>query len=134
MSEAGPQYNSFIQTFEFGHDSSKPGRVLSSAKIGDIFMSRLVMEPGVTTGNYYHKVNRLMFYVEYGKVIVACEHIRSKERKQMIMEPGQKILHVPEDVALATRNIGRTEAVIIFFSNFPIRDPDDCYDYEVLKK
>ncbi len=134
MENNTPKYNSFVQTFKFRDDISKSGRVLSQVKIGSVYMSRLRIQPGVTTGNYYHKENRVMFYVEKGEVLSACEHVETKERKDMILKQGREIMHLPEYVAIAQRNVGSDEAVVVLFSNYPIRDKNDCFEYQVLNK
>ena len=54
----------FITHFKMKEDSSKPGRTLWSAKVGDVYMSRLIIDPDVTTGRYYHKVNKVMMYLD----------------------------------------------------------------------
>jgi uncharacterized RmlC-like cupin family protein len=122
----------FITHFTPVTDSSKPGRVLHQVKVGDIYMSRLIMDPGVTTGNYYHKVNRLMFYVGRGTVEAHFEHVHTKEKKVLRMRPGKDVIHVPAYVALTTVNKGKDEAVCIYFSNHPLRNEGDCYAYELV--
>jgi hypothetical protein len=126
-----PAYNTFVQLFRFADDPSKHGRVLSSVQIGDVFMSRLLVEPSVTTGNYYHKQTSLMFYVEKGNILAGFEHVRSKQRRRIDLEPGKQVVHLPPYVALATKNMGRSTAVVVFFSNKPLRSDDD-YPYSVL--
>ena len=123
--------NRFIKIFNFVEDGSKAGRILSTAKIGDVFMSRLVIDPGVTTGNVYHKKTRIMFYVGDNPVLATFEHVITKERKEVLLNPGEKAIHVPENVALKTKNVGDTEAVIVFFSNKPIRSEDDTFEYQI---
>jgi dTDP-4-dehydrorhamnose 3,5-epimerase-like enzyme len=126
-----PPDNRFIDVFQFKKDKSKPGRTLWSVEIGDVYMSRLIIDPGVTTGNYYHKNTRLMFYVGGGEVRSVFEHVQTKERKDMIVSYPNEVIHVPPYVALATKNIGHEQAIIVFFSDRPIRDKGDCYEYEV---
>lgn len=113
-------------------DTTKPGRTLYQVKVGEIFMTRLVIESQVTTGNYYHKDNRVMLYVESGAVLARFEHIVSKERCDIEMRPGIDVVHVPSFVAHATKNIGTMPATLIFFSHRPIREKMDCYNYSVL--
>ena len=121
----------FIKIFHFQQDNSKEGRVLSTARIGDIYMSRLVLDPGVTSGNYYHKKTRLMFYVGNNPVLATFIQVNTGERRQVLFNPGEKAVHVPEYVALSTKNIGEEEAVIVFFSNNPIRSEDDVFPYDM---
>ncbi len=122
----------FIQIFTFLEDKTKNGRVLSTAKIGEVFMSRLTIRPGVTTGNYYHKKTKLMFYVEKGRVKAAFENVKTKEKKLTEFWGGKHVIHVPPGVALATKNVGKTKAVIVFFSNRALRDQSDSFSYEIL--
>ncbi|OGH73858.1 MAG: hypothetical protein A3C90_01280 [Candidatus Magasanikbacteria bacterium RIFCSPHIGHO2_02_FULL_51_14] len=124
--------NSFIQVFRFVDDTSKPGRVLSTAKIGDVYMTRLTLEPGVTSGNYYHKQTRVMFYSSGSPVLAAFEHVRTKERKEILLQPRELAIHWPEYVAIATKNVGSEPAVLVFFSNNPLRLPEDTFEYRVL--
>ena len=122
----------FVQFFTFQTDTTKAGRVLSTAKIGDIYMSRLVIEPKVVTGNMYHKKMRIMFYVEQGKVTAIFEHTKTKERKEIDLIAGKHVVHVPPLVGLATKNVGKSNAVLVFFSTKRLRSPDDTFDYLLL--
>lgn len=124
---------SFIQIFNFEKDQSKPGRVLQTARIGDLYMSRLTIDPGVVTGNYYHKKTRIMFYVTTGELIAVFEHVRTKMRQQITMRPGVKVVHVPPFVSFATKNTSkRDKAVTVFFSNKPLRYSADNFVYPVI--
>ncbi|MBI2990243.1 MAG: hypothetical protein HYY51_03600 [Candidatus Magasanikbacteria bacterium] len=127
-----PKHNPFVQVFHFKHDKTKEGRLLSSVKIGDVYMSRLTIKPGIITGNYFRKKNMLMFYVESGNVFSVCEHAQSKERKEFHLKPGEQVVHVPPMVSLATKNIGKTTAILVFFSTRPIRDETDYFSYVVM--
>ena len=121
----------FLQIFKFQKDESIPGRVLSSAKIGDVYMARITIAPGQVTGNKYHKETRRMFYVARGRVRGVFENISTKERRELLIEPLKQAFHLPENVALAFKNEGKGEAVIIFFSNKPVRS-DDNFEYKLL--
>lgn len=114
----------FIEVFDFQQDKSKPGRTLSTAKIGDIFMSQLVVKPKVTTGNYYHKKTRIMFFVTKGQLECTFVHVKTKERKVLTLKPGSKVIHVPPFISFSTKNITTTPAVIIYFSTMPLRSHD----------
>lgn len=127
----------FIQHFKMEPtathpDTTKPGRTLYQLRVGGIYMTRLLIEPGITTGNYYHKDNRVMIYAESGDILARFEHIVSKERQDIAMRPGIDVVHVPAFIAHATKNIGTGPATIIFFSHRPIREKTDCYDYPIL--
>lgn len=119
-----------VQLFELTPDVSKSGRILLSAKIGSVYMSRLVIDPGVITGNYYHKLTSLMFYVESGSVVAGFEQVETKEHKIISLKPDRHVIHVPPLVALATKNIGFGRAVVIFFSSHELRS-EDTYDYKI---
>ncbi len=121
-----------IQLFRFVEDKTKRGRVLSMVKIGGVYMSRLVISPGVTTGNYYHKKTKIMFYVGRGKVKAVFEQVKTKKRKELIMDPGKHVVHLPSHVALATKNIGKQKAVVVYFSNHALRDSKDAFPYHVM--
>ena len=69
-----------VQIYQFHVDETKPGRVLSTTRIGDVYMSRLVIEPGVVTGNRYHKKTSRMFYVESGSVLAIFEDVESQKK------------------------------------------------------
>jgi dTDP-4-dehydrorhamnose 3,5-epimerase-like enzyme len=122
---------SFIQIFNLEEDASKPGRVLSSAKIGNVYMSRSVISPGVVTGNSYHRDTQVMFYVERGDVSVVFEHTQTKEKKEFCMESDKTVIHIPSMVAHATKNIGDKDAVLVFFSDRELRS-EDRYSYILL--
>ena len=120
----------FIQIFQFIRDDSRSGRVLSTVRIGDVYMSRMVIEPGVVIGNFYHKETYIMLYVEYGSVLIGLEHIETKERKEIQFRPGEDVIHISPLVARSIKNVGLDEAVIVFFSNKKLRS-EDKYEYTV---
>lgn len=115
----------FISVFTFTKDTSKPGRIIYSTKIGDIYMTRLVIEPGVTTANYYHKETSVMFFIESGSILAVFEQIHTKHKEKIHIQPGMQAIHIPPYVAHATKNIGNTDAVMILFTNRPLRSGDD---------
>ncbi|PIZ95198.1 MAG: hypothetical protein COX81_01480 [Candidatus Magasanikbacteria bacterium CG_4_10_14_0_2_um_filter_37_12] len=121
----------FIEHFKMEEDNSKPGRTLWSVKVGDVYMSRLIIDPGVTTGEYYHKVNKVMLYLESGSVLLKVENVITKERTKINLQPCKDVIHIPTFVAHPTTNIGKEPAVLVFFSNYPLRKDDDCYNYNV---
>jgi mannose-6-phosphate isomerase-like protein (cupin superfamily) len=123
--------DNFISIFHFLDDQSKPGRTVSTAKIGDIYMTRMIIEPGVVVSNKYHKETRRMFYVERGNVYAVFEQVNTKKRKEMHIKPDKHAIHVPEYVAMAMKNMGKEEAVLVFFSNNPLRSEDN-FDYKLL--
>lgn len=121
----------FVSIFQFESDKSKPGRTLGTVRIGDVYMTRLVISPGVITGNYYHKRTKIMFYVESGHIQVGFENVKTRERKEMVARPAKQIFHLPPYVSLATKNIGNEDAIIVYFSNKPLRSEDN-FTYVVL--
>ncbi|MEK7644036.1 MAG: cupin domain-containing protein [Patescibacteria group bacterium] len=121
----------FISVFQFASDKSKPGRILSTVRIGDVFMSRLVISPGVCTGNYYHRRTKLMFYAESGQLEVVFENVKTKERQKITMKPARQVIHVPSYISFATKNISEEEAILVFFSDKPLRS-DDSFEYKVM--
>jgi len=128
MSEQHP----FITEYTFARDDSKPGRILHTVHVGDAYVSRLVIAPGVITGNYYHKRTQVLFFVEKGDIFAALEHVESGERKEIHLRPGKHAIHVPTHVSFATKNVSDEEAVLFYFSNHPLRLTQDRFEYEVL--
>lgn len=132
MSDEGKPAKSFIQIFQFVQDSTRLGRVLSTVRIGDVYMSRMTIESGVVIGNFYHKETYIMLYVESGSVLVGLEHIETKERKEIQMKPSEQIIHIPPFVARSIKNVGFDGAVIVFFSNKKLHSEDN-YTYTVFE-
>ena len=127
----GKTQSPFISLFSFKDDESKKGRILSSVKIGGVHVSRLTIEPKVITGNVYHTDTRVMFYVESGRIQAAFEHIETKKKRVCYFEKGTEAVHIPTHIAHATKNIGTEKAVVVFFSNKPLRSKDNIA-YRVL--
>lgn len=121
----------FIDVFQFETDKSKPGRILSTVRMGDIYMSRLSISPGVITGNYYHKKTKLMFYVGNGTLQTIFENVKTKERKEMVLKYAKQVIHVPPYVSFATKNIGKDDVIVVYFSNRPLRSEDN-FTYKVM--
>ncbi len=121
----------FINVFKFIDDVSKTGRILSTAKIGDVYMHRLIIEPGVITGNVYHKQAFVTFFVESGSVLAVFEHVKTKQLRELEVRPGRNVIHIPPYIAHATKNIGDEPAALVFFSDIRFRSDDD-FEYTVL--
>lgn len=115
----------FIEVFDFHRDRSKPGRTLATAKIGGLFMSELIIDPGVETGSYYHKKTKIMFFVTQGELQCTFVHVKSGDRKTINLKPCTKAIHVPPYVSFVTKNIGRDKAVAVYFTNLPLRSKDN---------
>ena len=118
----------FIDIFELTPDASREGRVLYTARVGNVYMSQHVIEPGTTVNAHFHKQTRNIFYVEEGKVRCRFEHIVSKEYRAFEVKPGKDVLHIPENVAHEFSNVGSVPAVLVMFSNQQPRSGDD-FDY-----
>lgn len=121
----------FINTLPFNVDTSKTGRVLCWVRIGDIYMSRLEIEPGVATGNYFHKETRVTFYLGRGRVRAAFKQVETECTSDILLETRKQVIHVPSYVAHATKNVGQEPAILVFFSDRKLRSGDD-YEYRVL--
>ncbi len=129
----GKRTEEFIRLFSFEDDKTKAGRIISTAKIGDVYMSRVTIDPGVTIGNYYNKKTNTMFYVESGEVEAVFEQVKTKERLQKKIPAGRKAIHIPVYVSRAIKNIGKEKAILVFFSNHRIRSGDD-FEYPLEMK
>ena len=127
MSEAE---NHFIQQFKFKDDKVAPGRSVSYMKMGDLYISKISIDPGIKLGNTYHKKTRVMFFVSQGRVRFTFKQINTEQVQEIIIENEREAIHVPEFVASTTENIGDTKAVIIAFSNESLQS-DDRFEYHV---
>ncbi|MFZ2189895.1 MAG: hypothetical protein WA057_05370 [Candidatus Magasanikiibacteriota bacterium] len=123
----------FITKYNFSKDTSKAGRILECVKVGQIYISRVVMEPGVITGNYYHKETNSMYMVEAGKVKFKFVQVNTKETKEMELKVGSSLVNLPPFVAIASKNCGTEKACVVVFSDRPLRSGDD-FPFEILKK
>lgn len=119
---------SCVTQYQFTTDMTKPGRVLKTVKVGDVFISHLTVEPGVVTGNLYHKKTKVMLFVSKGTVRFKFVHVLTKEERELTLHPESGIIHVPPNIAIADKNISKEEATIIYFSDLPFRQDDD-YSY-----
>lgn len=119
-----------ITRYQFDHDRGKPGRDLETVKIGDVYVSKLTFDPGVVTGNIYHKRTSLFLFVASGTVRFKFVHIHTKQVMELVVKSDSGVIHVPPYVAIADKNIGNDQAVIIYFSDLPFRKDDD-YEYKI---
>lgn len=115
----------FVTKYYFHKDKSKSGRILESAKINQVYVSRVICRPHVVTGNYYHKETCFIIMVEKGKVQFKFVEVDGDKKKELQLTPGTGIVHVPPLTAFASRNLGEEEAVVVIFSNKPLRSGDD---------
>ena len=124
------QPSQFITRYKFSEDKSKPNRTLDTAKVGGVYVSRLTMQPGVVSGNLYHKETNIIFFVTKGKVRSEFVDIKTEEMQVVVSEPGSGIVHHPPGIAIAAANVSDDESVMVFFSNKPLRADDD-FEYSV---
>ena len=123
----------FIKLFSFQEDKTKPGRTISSVKIGGVYMSRLVIHRGVTIGEYFHKETSVMFYVGRGSILGTFEQVNTKQRKQVALNPQRHAIHLPPYVAISLKNVAYEPAVLVVFSNRRL-DSGDEYPYPLTQK
>ena len=95
----------FIRHYQFEKDESKTGRTLETAKVGDVFITKLTIEPRAITGNLYHKETQVILFVSKGKVLFRFVQVNTGQVKDMIIHPEQGIIHVPPYTALASKNL-----------------------------
>jgi len=121
----------FIQIFRLSEDNTKPGRVLYSAKIGEVYMTRIMIDPGVIIGNHYRKNTRVMYHLCSGQALVVFEDVATKQKQEFMLRQKREVVHVPENVALAVKNVGNDVAELVAFSNNPLRS-EDTVEYKVM--
>ncbi len=112
------------------HDRTKPGRLLEVVKVGDVHISRLTIDPGVVTGNMYHKDTSVILFVIKGRLKFKFVQTQTKEEKEFVKQVGSGITYMPPYVAMADKNISDEPAIVILFSNKPLRSGDD-FEYKV---
>jgi mannose-6-phosphate isomerase-like protein (cupin superfamily) len=125
-----PQQKRFMRRYRFEKDTSRPGRSLQCVKVGDVYVTRLVIDPGKILGNLYYKQTNLIFFVEYGRLEMKCVQVHTKEEAEMLIGPGEGIIHLPPYVGIGLKNFGKKKAVLIMLSNKPLRS-DDEYEYQI---
>ena len=67
----------FITSYKFTKDRSKPGRILEWVKVGEVFISRIVIDPGMTLSNIYNKETNVIMFVEKGRLKSKFVHIET---------------------------------------------------------
>ncbi len=127
------KHDAFIKKYSFKELSTSGRSFLESVKVGDVYISRQVIEPGNISGNHYHKETNTIFFIEQGKVRVKFKQVHTGEEKSFVMQPGDGIVHVPTYVAVASKNIGKEEAIVILLSNKAFRSGDD-YDMPIIEE
>ena len=120
----------FITRYPFSEDKSKAGRSLRTVRVGGVYISRLEIEPHALVANLYYKTTNFIFFVEIGRLKVKFVQVNTKEEKEMTIAPEDGIMHVPPGNAFACKNLDNTKAVMIVFSDQPLRSGDDV-DYKI---
>ncbi len=123
----------FIERYVLLKDSSRPGRMLETVKVGDVYVTRVTIMPGVVTGNVFHKKTSFIQFVTEGTVEFMVKQMGTGEESAMTLTHESGIIHVPPHVAVATKNKSRKPAVIVYFSNRQFRSGDD-YPFELMEK
>jgi len=67
----------------------------------------------------------LMCFMEFGRVRLKCVDLESKLEKELIMEPGNHVVHIPPGVGFAMKNLDSKGSLLVVFSNKPLRSKDD---------
>lgn len=128
---SGLDANQFITEYVFQTDRSKPGRTLDTVKVGEVYISRLTMDPFIVSGNLYHENTNVILFVTAGKVRFSFIHKETGKKRDIMMEPGERIIHWPPGVACASKNLVNEQSIVYFFSNRAFRSDDD-HPFEVI--
>jgi len=107
----------FITRYKFDKDRSKPGRSLQSVKVGDVYISRIEVEPYHVLGNLYYKTANIIFFLERGRVQMKCIQMNTEKENESVIHPGDGIIHIPPYTAMAWRNLESDPAVVMMISN-----------------
>ncbi|NCO04833.1 MAG: hypothetical protein GW939_01640 [Candidatus Magasanikbacteria bacterium] len=119
----------FITTFTFKDQAPKEGRNLKSVKVGEVYISRAELEPYAIIGNAYFHSTNIMMFVEKGKVQAKYKSIDGQKEQEQTIDPGSVVVHIPEKVAFALKNMDDTKTVVVMFSDKPIQSSDDEHEY-----
>jgi len=103
-------------------------------KFKQIYVATIL--PGKIRGNHYHKKKSEWFTIFNGKVKVVIEDIKTKEKKEIILDSSEKHLYrifLNAGVAHAFKNISDSTVVLVVYMNkiYNPKNPD-TYDYKVL--
>jgi len=102
-------------------------------KFGQIYFVTFEKE-GSVRGNHYHKQWREWFGIVSGRVEVYLEDVRTKERKELILNAKYKSyvrLEIGPYIAHAFRNTSKN-ASLLNYTNLPWKE-GDTFPYEVIK-
>jgi len=117
----GPLETQFFTRYKFEKDFSRPGRTLQTVKVGDVYISRLGLDPSKVIGNIYYEKTNIIFFVERGRIRLHCKQINTGEDKETVVNPGDAVVHLPPYTAFSLENMENDETIIMFFSNKPLR-------------
>lgn len=103
-------------------------------KFAQIYVATIL--PGTVRGNHYHKNKFEWFTFFNGKVRVLLEDIKTKKRKDLILDSSEdflKRIFIKNGIAHAFKNISDSTVVLVAYTN-KIYDPKnpDTYDYKML--
>lgn len=103
-------------------------------KFAQIYVATIL--PGGVRGNHFHKKKLEWFTILNGKVRVLLEDIRTKKRKDLILDPSEDFLKrilIKNETAHAFKNISDSTVVLVAYTN-KIYDPKtpDTYEYKML--
>lgn len=115
---------SFITKYKFDKDQSRPGRTVKSVCVGGVYISRVSIDPHRVAGNIYYEQTNIIFFVERRRLKMKCIQINTGEEKEMVIEAGDGVIHIPQYTAFAFKNIEDESCVLIIMSNRPLRSGD----------
>ncbi len=105
----------YLLNFLSGNDMDRKSKLL-----GQIYFVTFE-KPGVVRGNHYHRHKAEWFAVLEGKIKAVFEDIKTKKRKEVVLEGGHddyKLVFVGKNVAHAFRSIS-AKAAMINYSDKP---------------
>lgn len=115
----------FVTRYPFAEDKSREERLLQTVRIGGVYISRVEIEPNASVANLYYKNTNFIFFIETGRMQAKFVQVNTKEEKEIIIEPGSGIMHVPPYNAFAVKNLSKEKGIMIVFSDQPLRAGDD---------
>jgi len=103
-------------------------------KFAQIYVATIL--PGGVRGNHFHKKKLEWFTILNGKVRVLLEDVKTKKRKDLILDSSEAFLKrilIKNETAHVFKNISDSTVVLVVYSN-KIYDPKnpDTYDYKML--
>jgi len=120
----------FVTQYPFAEDKSRDERVLQTVQIGGVYISRVDIQPGRSVANLYYQNTNFIFFIEKGRCKAKFVQVETKQEREVVMEPGDGIMHVPPGNAFAVKNIEDDCSTMVVFSDQPLRAGDDV-DYHI---